>query len=171
MNPSQTSLFTSSESRNKLGFNIAIVVALAYISVNMCRRLTVHVGPHAKLIVKFWFRQSWICAKFLKECCEMKTPVSCRIQQSFSSLDFVGWSELVFLHSSDHHDLWSLGHWQSGSWVATIDLADRLRGQKTAEIINPFTASWGCKYWGAVRSKKTSPVGSKQIVVYHWYTH
>lgn len=49
-------------------------------------------------------------------------------------LFFCGGSESVFSHSNDHHELWSLWNWQSGSWVATISVADSLRGEKMGEI-------------------------------------
>lgn len=45
-------------------------MALAYISVILCWQLTAHVGPRAKLIVKFWYRQS-----LFEGGCEMKPPV------------------------------------------------------------------------------------------------
>lgn len=107
-------------------------MALAYISVKMCRRFTAHVGPHAKLIVKFLYRQSLnMCKVFYER--EMKPPVVLLDPlQSFSSWVFVGF-ELVFLDSCDHHDLWSHGNWQSGSWVA-ITLVDRVKEEKTYEI-------------------------------------
>lgn len=51
-----------------------------------------------------------------------------------SSSALCWWSGVVVLHSSDHHDLWSLVNWQSGSWVATITLADRLRETERRQI-------------------------------------
>lgn len=57
----------SSEINKLIRYSIAIVVALAYISVIMCRQFTAHIGPHTKLIVKFWYRQSLnMCKVFLR---------------------------------------------------------------------------------------------------------
>jgi len=49
----------------------------------------------------------------------------------------VGAFESAFLHPSDHHELWSLWNWQSGSREATVALVDGLRGDKT-DIIATF---------------------------------
>lgn len=103
---------------------------------------------HAKLIVKFCFLgKVWTCAKFLLRVGEAgRSPVW------WVGWWWGGWAHakaplhqlcvdpgVVVLHSSDHHDLWSLVNWQSGSWVATITLADRLRGDRETAGYNTVT--------------------------------
>ena len=42
----------------------------------MHRGFTGHIGPHAKLIVMFWYRQNLnMCKVFFTEFCEKKPPV------------------------------------------------------------------------------------------------
>lgn len=131
-------------------------MALAYVSVKMHNDWL-----HPLVLMLNWLSSSGsgkvgICAKFfLTTLWDEASVALLDPQQSCLFIGFVGWSELVFLHSSDHQELWSLWNWQSGSWVATITLGDRLRGEKTSEIT--FTASWGCKYQG-VMCKNWPPV-------------
>ena len=145
MNPSSnlhpqcfTHLLTSSDSIKKLiRFSIAIFfVALAYISVKLCRGFTALIGPHANLIVKFWFRQSLsMCKVFLKN---WSGPAGSTAELLFMGFCRMIWIGLLVLHPSDHQEFWSHGYWQSGSGVPTIDLADRLKGEKTGEITTYF---------------------------------
>lgn len=119
MNPSSapefyTPLFTSSKQIKNLGFSIAIVVALAYVSVRGRRRSAARVGPHTKLIVKFRFRQKfeYVQSFFSVFCFRDTKPPGSPAGSGRASLHWVlsnGW-ESVFLHSSDHQELWSLGN-------------------------------------------------------------
>lgn len=75
-----------------------------------------------------------MCKASLQKVVRWNLEWSCWIHCRAFLRVFVGVSALVFLHSSDRHELGSSRNQQSGSWVTTVDLVDRCKGEKTSEL-------------------------------------